>query len=119
MMYEGTEENPRFPHSLRVLRARLDEYGVPVTDDEGNPVMDVVLKEVRFGTRDNSRNTTTSGEVVKADKKIACPRIEIEIKTGDTLELTESTRSYRGTVVKAEIWNPAFGTNIWFDEVKN
>ena len=107
-MYEGTEENPRFPHSLRVLRARLDEYGVPVTE-----------KEVRFGTRDNSRNTTTSGEVVKADKKIACPRIEIEIKTGDTLELTESTRSYRGTVVKAEIWNPAFGTNIWFDEVKN
>lgn len=118
MMYEGTEENPRFPHTLRVLRARVDGYGVPVTDSEGNPLMDVML-ETRFGYRGNSLNTSTSGEVIKADEKIACPRTEVEILTGDTLELTDYTRSYRGTVVKARTWNPAFGTNIWFDESKN
>lgn len=116
MTYWGSDINPRFPHTLRVLRCAADSLGVPITDENGNPKEDVIY-ESSFGYRSQTLGTTTSGSVVKADYKIAMPKTTADIRTGDILEVTDYTRSYRGVVVKYITFN--LGTNIWFDEVKN
>ena len=34
--------NPRFPHTLRVWRVRKNDFGEPVTNDDGDPLYDIV-----------------------------------------------------------------------------
>lgn len=114
--YLGTDMNPRFPHHLRVLRAQFDEMGVPMTDDNGDPMYELV-HESSFGYRTQTLNTSASGEVIVADHKIALPRTLVTILTGDILEVTDYTRSYRAYVVKAITYN--LGTNLWIEEAKN
>lgn len=134
--------NPRFPHSLHILRQAVDEVtGEPTFDESGNPVYAYVTVQlvktldgdpcfnadgsfqtedadvVSFGYRTNTMNIRQAGEVVAADYKIACPMFLGELKYDDVLEITDFDRTYRGRVVKKVTFN--WGTNIWFDEIMN
>lgn len=136
--------NPRFPHKLKVWRDRKDESGVPILDDNGDPIRELVLihkvipideysgepmldtngdfitenvEEISFGYRDSSKNTRESGDVQISDFKIATPMFTTPLFPGDELEIVDYDRSYRGVVVKKMTYN--LGSNIWFNEIKN
>lgn len=133
--------NPRFPHTLRVWRARMDEFGEPVTDSEDNAVYDIVPLEVAktrdglplygldgsvqtesaesicFGYRTQGKNTRETVDVVVSDFKLATPMFLTPLKPGDRVELTDYDRTYWGEVVKKMTFN--LGSNIWVNEVKN
>lgn len=132
--------NPRFPHTLRVWRARKDKYGEPMTNDEGNPIYDIVsLKKaiylndapvmlsngkfdtelvdvIEFGYRTSQKNTTTAGDVEVADFKVATPLFVTPLESGDRVEVTDYDRTYWGVVIKKMSFN--LGSNIWFNEVR-
>lgn len=132
--------NPRFPYSLRVLRASLNANGEPVFDSDANPVYEALVfpvadyekqmpernkcgrpvtrqaSRIPFGYRQQTANAVINGDVIIAEMKIACPLIIGEIRTKDLLELTDNDRTFRAEVVKKI--NTNFGTNIWYNEVK-
>jgi hypothetical protein len=132
--------NPRFPYTLQVLRAELDENGEPVFDENANPsfetlVFDVAdydgqmpkrgkdgtpvtqqMSTIPFGYRQQTANAVINGDVIIAEMKIACPLILGEIRTKDVLEMTDDDRTFRAEVVRKI--NTNFGTNIWYNEVK-
>lgn len=136
--------NPRFPHILKVWRDSKDESGVPIVDDEGNPVRTLVtlqkvvsideysgdpmcdayghfvteeVNEISFGYRNTQKNTRDTGDVQVSDYKIATPMFITPLYPGDELELTDYDRKYRGTVIRKMTYN--LGSNIWFNEIKN
>lgn len=132
--------NPRFPYTFQVLRAQLTEYGEPVFDENANPCYEAVTLGVTeyesqlprrnasgtpithqsntfpFGYRQQTANAVINGDVIIAEMKIACPLIIGEIKTKDLLEMTDNDRTFRAEVVKKI--NTNFGTNIWYNEIK-
>ena len=132
--------NPRFPHTLQVLRADMNEYGEPVFDKDGKPSYSPVKLAVAdyerlmpkrgadgtpvttehttvpFGYRQQTANAVINGDVIIAEMKIACPLIIGDIITKDLLEMTDDDRTFRAEVVKKI--NTNFGTNIWYNEVK-
>lgn len=134
-------ENPRFPHTLSVQRPVVDAGGSPVFDTDGKPTYAAITLKIvetlngdpvkddngnfittdatsiAFGYRTNSMNVRQAGDVVVADYKIACPMFIAEMTFGDELVLTDYDRTYRGKVVKKMTYN--WGTNIWFDEIRN
>lgn len=133
--------NPRFPHTLRVWRARKNDFGEPMTDADGDAIYDIVrlktvvmidsLPVVRsdgsfdtdmtewidFGYRTQGRNTKDSLEVVVSDSKLATPMFLTPLETGDRVEIKDYEREYWGEVVKKATFN--LGTNIWINEIKN
>lgn len=133
--------NPRFPHSLRVWRARKDGFGDPVTNAEGNPVLDIVMLKVAtvidglpaynsdgsltteltewlsFGYRTQGRNTKDTLDVVVSDFKLATPMFITVLEVGDRVEIKDYDRTYWGEVVKKQTFN--LGSNIWINEVRN
>lgn len=134
--------NPRWPHTFTVVGESLDGNGIPVTDENGDPVeSQVTLKKVVYDSRMNPsraadgtfitedvtvmpwgyRTSTggmkTSGEVWVADYKISCPMFLTDLPSGTILRLTDSTRSFRVKVVKMTTYN--WGTNLWVDNIKN
>lgn len=133
--------NPQFPHTLRVLRPALDSHGDPVTDGDGNPVEETVkltavvmadsqptfgadgtfvteeVESIAFGYRQSSMNTMRQGDVIVSDYKVSCPMFLTPLNPGDTLELTDYEKTFRGVVVKKETFN--FNTLIWFDRIRN
>lgn len=133
--------NPRFPHMLRVWRSRKNDYGEPMTNNEGNPLYDIVrLKAVvmvdslpvvnadggfgtemtewiSFGYRTQGKNTRETVDVVVSDFKLATPMFLTPLEAGDRVEIMDYERSYWGEVVKKVTYN--LGSNIWINEVKN
>lgn len=109
-------DNPRFPYVLNVLRAAMNENGEPVFDENANPVYCVKYEHIPFGYRQQTANAVLNGDVIIAEMKIACPLIVGDIRTKDLLELTDKDRTFRAEVVKKI--NTNFGTNIWYNEVK-
>jgi len=133
--------NPRFPHTMRVLRAEEDETGNPVLDDNGNPsygpvVLDRVVESdggpvsgpdgrflteqaetIEFGYRRASLNARDTGDVSVLTQMIALPLFTTPLRRGDIIEITDSERTYRGTVIKKQSFN--LGSNVWFEEVRN
>lgn len=138
--------NPRFPHTLRVLRPALDEYGQPafdengdpsfstlvlkkvvMTDDEadnGDPTFDykgdfatVDVEQVRWGYRTSTGGFHDSGEVAEANYKIATEMFITPLYTGDVVEMTDYDGTVRMEVLKKTTYN--WGTNIWVKDVKN
>ena len=132
--------NPRFPYSFRVLRAVMNEFGEPVFDENAKPVYESVpltvanyernmpkryrdgeissreLTVIPFGYRQQTANAVINGDVIIAEMKIACPLIIGEVLTKDLLEMTDEDRTFRAEVVKKI--NTNFGSNIWYNEVK-
>jgi hypothetical protein len=133
--------NPRFPHTLRVWRLRVDSNGEPVTDADGDAVFDIVRLKVAvmidgapvvrsdgsfdtestewisFGYRTQGKNTRESTDVIVSDYKLSTNPIMTFLKPGDRVEIKDYMRTYWGEVVKMATFN--LGTNIWINEVKN
>lgn len=131
--------NPRFPHTLTVLRAK-EVNGEIVYDSDGNPTYETVslalvttidgepcrnadgsfqttsVTSMPFGYRTSSQNTR-EGEVIVADFKLACPMFVTELKDGDRLELKDYDRTYLCSFVKKTTFN--WGTNIWVNDIRN
>ena len=132
--------NPRFPHTLRVWRARKDSYGEPMTDSDGDPIYDIVsLKAVtmidgrpvvlsdgsfdtsltewiEFGYRTPGKNTKDTTDVMVADFKLATPMFLTTLEAGDRVEIKDYERTFWGEVAKKQTFN--LGSNIWINEVK-
>ena len=126
--------NPRFPHTLRVLR-------VNGTDDEGNPLyeavpLDVVVmrgnlpvrnadgnfvtetvESLPFGYRTQGKNTRDTTDVEVADYKLSTPMFLTHLLSTDIVELKDYDRTYWCDVVKKATFN--LGSNIWVNEVRN
>ena len=133
--------NPRFPHTLRVWRARKNSFGEPVTDADGDPIYDIVsLKSVvmidslpivnsdgsfeteltewlSFGYRTQGKNTRETVEVIVSDFKLATPMFLTPLEPGDRVEMKDYERTFWGEVVKKSTFN--LGSNIWVNEVRN
>lgn len=132
--------NPRFPYTLKVLRPDLDENGDPIFDEDANPSYHTVtfavaeysgqlpkrdkdgvpcteeLDSIPFGYRRQNATASVRGDVVTVGMMLACPLVIGEIRTNDLLELTDDDRTFRAEVVRKV--NTNFGTNIWYNEVK-
>lgn len=134
--------NPRFPHTLVVKRASTDANGDFVIDEEGNVTYETVelsivsfagdnplfdsngalitttASSISFGYRNNTeKRVMRSGDVAVAEHRIATPMFTTPLYDGDLLELTDYERTYTGQVVRKITNN--WGSNIWFNEVKN
>lgn len=132
--------NPRFPHSLRVFRARKNELGEPDMDDNGLPYYDNILLErvvvmdgcpvmdvdgrfvtemvdcIPFGYRSQGRDTRDSSDVEVSDYMLAAPMFITHLDPSDRIELTDYDRTYWCEVVRKATYN--LGSNIWVNEVK-
>lgn len=136
------DDNARFPHRFTAYREALDEIGLPVTDAEGRPVREVItLKKcvmdfkgypkrdscgrpvtedvtvMPYGNRTSTGGMKTSGDVMVADYKIACPMFITDLPSGTMLEMTDYNRTFRAKVLKQTTYN--WGTNLWVDNIKN
>ncbi len=134
--------NPRWPYTFVIVGESLDSHGMPVTDENGDPVtttpsvemvsydprmnparnIDGSIKTqsvttVPWGYRTSTGGMKVSGEVWVADYKISCPMLLTDIPSGTTLILTDAVRSFRVKVVKMTTYN--WGTNLWVDNIKN
>lgn len=134
--------NPRWPHIFAVVCESLDENGLPVTDELGNPTtsdmtVEVVeydgkwnpimgadgkfkttaTKDVPWGYRTSTGGIKESGEVIVADYKISCPMLLTELPAGTVLTMTDSVKTFRAKVVKMTTYN--WGTNLWVDNILN
>jgi len=134
--------NPRWPYTFSVVKESLDENGLPVTDEEGNPVEDEMALEkviydsqwnptrgadgkfatesvtvMPWGYRTSTGGMRTSGEVIVADYKISCPMFLTELPTGTVLRMTDAVHTFRVKVIKMTTYN--WGTNIWCDNILN
>ena len=129
--------NPRWPHTFKAFTPTLDEYGMPIVDEEGNPVLtaktfalvqmdddsnpifddgEMVTEEVTevpWGYRTSTGGIKDSGEVFKADFKLSCPMFLTPIAEGTKLALTDYTHTFEGIVKKVTTYN--WGTNVWID----
>lgn len=133
--------NPRFPHKLRVWRVRKDDYGEPMTNDDGDPIYDIIriqaailidekpvmntdgtyeteaIEWVDFGYRTQGKNTRETLDVVMSDYKLSTAPLMTYIQPGDRVEIKDYLRTYWADVVKMMTFN--LGSNIWVNEVKN
>jgi hypothetical protein len=134
--------NPRWPHTFTVLGESLDMNGLPLTDENGDPITaEVSIRRILYDGKWNPRHDSTgdfqteeitevpwgyrtatggikaSGEVIVADYKISCPMLLTEIPTGAILVMKDYTHTFRVKVIKQTTYN--WGTNLWVDNIKN
>ena len=125
--------NPRFPHSLRVLRVqKTDENGYPIYESVplemvvmrgGSPVMGAdgrfeteVVDTLPYGYRSVGKNTQDKSEVEVSDYTLATPMFITFLKPTDMVEMTDFDRTFMCEVVRKATNN--LGSNIWVNEVK-
>ena len=133
--------NPRFPHTLRAWRSIKDENGNPLTDDQGDELLEVVSLEkvvcvdgrpvmgsynqfetdptewLEFGYRTSSKNTQDTTDVMVSDYNLATPMFTTPLEPGTRVEIKDYDRTFWGEVVRKQTFN--LGSNIWINEVKN
>lgn len=132
-------DNPRFPHTLQVLRARRADGRIQLTA-EGDPIYDVLpldkvetidgspirkdgqfvttpVETLNFGYRTDTMNTKETGDAISLNLKLSCPMFLTELLYDDVVVLTDYERTFRTRVVKKATHN--WGTNIWVDEIRN
>lgn len=134
--------NPRWPHTLSAYRERLDSNGMPVTDEEGNPILDRITFErvitdtrgnptfhsdgtfatekvtkINWGYRTPTGGIKDAGAVFKTDFKISCQMFVTPLEEGIVLTLKDYTHTFNAVVKKCTTYN--WGTNIWFDDPGN
>lgn len=136
------ERNPRFPHTLVVKRVRkVDgeivydsdgnvtyeplELAVAVLDNEGymrfgsdgKPLIGGMQTSIKCGYRTNTRNVSEAGDVAVYNVCLHTPPFTTELLFDDILEISDFERTYKAKMVRKITFN--WGTNIWFDEIKN
>ena len=105
------EANTRFPHKIKIVKE--------VSDGNFPPIFSKVTlfeSECRVFPSKSGGTGIESGAFV-SDYKVSMPYDEVLISTGETVEVTDRVRSYKGTVVAS--YNGNLGANLWFNEVKN
>ena len=134
--------NPRWPHTFSVYSGVLDANGIPVTDENGDPVVEQValekvvydyqyeprrkaggkfvtemVTELPWGYRTSTGGIKDSGDMFAADFKISCPMFLTQLEEGTLLKLTDYTHTFEGVLKKMTTYN--WGTNIWLDKPGN
>lgn len=132
--------NPRFPHSFVVKRAKLDANGDICVDASGLPIYETLpllavryldgkpmreggeyvteeVESIAFGYRTSAMATRESGDVIVSDYKLSCPIFLTELRYDDRVIITDYERKYEAVVVKKTTFN--LGTNVWINEVHN
>ena len=134
--------NPRWPHTLSVYVESLDSNGLPVTDENGDPIAtaktllrveydsrwnpvrgaDGAFKttevtELPWGYRTSTGGIKDSGDVFKADYKISTPMMLTHLPEGTVVTMTDYDSTFRAVVKKQTTYN--WGTNIWLDAAGN
>lgn len=134
--------NPRWPHTFRVVVEPLDANGIPVTDENGDPVVGSMqlekivydsawnpsrnpdgsfvtemVTDMPWGYRTSTGGLRTAGEVIVADYKVSTPMMLTELPTGTVLQMTDYTHTFRVKILKMTTYN--WGTNMWLDNIKN
>lgn len=133
--------NPRFPFTLKVYRPRkvdgeyvLDSNDNPiydivplskvamadgwmVRDANGDPVVGSVVEAIECGYRTNTRNLAEMGDVVVYNVTLHTPPFITPLNFDDRLEITDYDRTFYAKCVKKATFN--WGSDIWFDEIKN
>lgn len=135
-------KNPRFPHTMTVYRPSVDDDGNFVLDDNGDatyevvtldkvamsdgwmlrdsngdPIIDESVESIECGYRTNTRNLAEMGDVVVYNVTLHTPPFTTPLYFDDIIEITDYDRTYRAKVVKKVTFN--WGTDVWFDEIKN
>jgi len=106
-------ENPRFPHTIRITRV---DTTVPY--DPFNPTTPTTI-EVYYGEGRNYKNNKTGAVngVIQSDYAVSIPFTEIDIMTGDTITVTERTRTLTGMVDDPYLGN--LGLTVYWNKVNN
>lgn len=136
------ERNPRFPHTLVVKRVNkvdgeivydadgnvtygtvplsicvLDNKGYMRFDSDGKPIIGDVADSIKCGYRTNTRNVSEAGDVAVYNISLHTPPFTTELLYDDILEITDYERTYTARMVRKATFN--WGTDIWFDEIRN
>lgn len=102
--------NPRFPHLVKITReANTGSSFAPV-------IVQLVILNSPCRNYISTKSSETNG-VISSDYTISLPRHTIDIRTGDTVEVTDVTRTIKGSVLASQINN--IGANIYYNEIKN
>lgn len=134
--------NPRWPHTFTAYRERLDERGRPVTDENGEPVLDSItiekvvmdssgnpvfgvdgrpktkmVESVPWGYRTSTGGIRAAGDMFSTDFKISCPMLMTHLEEGTILKCTDYTHTFSVLVEKTTTYN--WGTNIWYKDPGN
>lgn len=134
--------NPRWPSKFRVEGNSLDENGLPVVGDDGNPTTTTVtlekvvcdcngnptfhsdgslvtesVEEMPCSYRTSTGGIKDSGEVFQTDFKMSCPMMKTQLEEGAIIVITDKTHSFKAVVKKMTTYN--WGTNIWIDRYGN
>ena len=100
--------NPRYTATCVISRKVGGGGYLPVT-----PGTKLLLKSV-CGFRDETVAEVSGGRI--ADYKIALPRYNVIVESGDLISVKDKRRTIHGKVKRDRVGN--YGANIWFDEVK-
>ena len=100
--------NPRYTAKCVITR-EVGGGGYPPSA----PGTKTILKSV-CGYRDETVAEISGGRI--ADYKIALPRYNVIVKSGDLIEVADDRRTVRGVVKRDRVGN--YGANVWFNEVK-
>ena len=124
-------ENPRFPHTIRITRVisvsatepteevPYDPFNPPPSDppEEGDATTTTI--EVYYGEGRNYKNNKTGAVngVIQSDYAVSIPFTEIDIMTGDSITVTERTRTLTGLVDDPYLGN--LGLTVYWNKVNN
>lgn len=100
--------NPRY-NCTCVITREVGGGGYPPVA----PNTQIILRSA-CGYRDETVAEISGGKI--GDYKIALPRYNVIVKSGDLIEVTDDRRTVKGKIKRDRVLN--YGANIWFDEVK-
>lgn len=103
-------DNPRWPHSVVVSRVVNSgtEFAPNMT---ATTVLSSVCRNSVSGKGMNRRS------VYESEFTVSLPFHSTNVVAGDSITVTDRTRTIQGTVVEASVHN--FGANIYYIEIKN
>ena len=85
--------NQRYPHNVKVSRSQSDSNGTPITDDNGDEVLNEIIPESICGLRNVNEIDVNSG-IAQTDIKISLPLPTIipvwKVKNTDKVEFYNS-----------------------------
>lgn len=100
--------NPRYTAKCTITR-EVGGGGYPPSTPETKTILRSIC-----GYRDETVAEVSGGRI--ADYKIALPRYNVIVKSGDLIEVTDERQTIKGKIKRDRVGN--YGANIWFNEVK-
>jgi len=102
--------NPRFPNNVKIIReSNSGSSDSPV-------IVNVIILTSECRNYISTKSSETNG-VISSDYTISLPRHDTDIRTGDSIEVEDVTRTIKGTVLASQVNN--IGANIYYNEIKN